>query len=121
MVGAATQATAESIDLDFCNLVVDLLNKKSAVALRVYRLLDEKLRLFDGVFGASDEVPGAVESGGDFEKRIAGICQQRRTTELMRFESDQLRLDLEVHISSGQRDAREKRVTSNGPVGVPPL
>ena len=31
----------------------------------------EKFQLFDGVFGASDEVLGAIESGVDFEKRIA--------------------------------------------------
>ena len=83
------------------------LNKKNAADVRVYQLLDEKSRLFDGVFGASDEVLGAVESGVDFEKRIAGIYQKCRTTEQIQFEFDQLQLDLEAQISSGQRDARE--------------
>jgi superfamily II DNA or RNA helicase len=134
----ATEAAAEGINLQFCNLVVNydlpwnpqrieqrigrchrygqqfdvvvvnFLNKKNAADLRVYQLLDEKFRLFDGVFGASDEVLGAVESGVDFEKRIAGIYQQCRTTEQIQFEFDQLQLDLEAQISSGQRDAREK-------------
>ena len=134
----ATEAAAEGINLQFCNLVVNydlpwnpqrveqrigrchrygqkfdvvvvnFLNKKNAADVRVYQLLDEKFRLFDGVFGASDEVLGAVESGVDFEKRIAGIYQQCRTTEQIQFELDQLRLDLEAQISSGQRDAREK-------------
>jgi len=89
-------------------VVVNFLNKKNAADVRVYQLLDEKFRLFDGVFGASDEVLGAVESGVDFEKRIAGIYQQCRTTEQIQFELDQLQLDLEAQISSGQRDAREK-------------
>ncbi|MGO8683246.1 MAG: hypothetical protein ACLQUT_01485 [Thermoleophilia bacterium] len=89
-------------------VVVNFLNKKNAADLRVYQLLDEKFRLFDGVFGASDEVLGAVESGVDFEKRIAGIYQQRRTTEQIQFEFDQLQRDLEAEISTGQRDAREK-------------
>ena len=44
------------------------------------RLLAEKFQLFDGVFGASDEVIGAIESGVDFEKRIVAIYQQCRTT-----------------------------------------
>jgi hypothetical protein len=35
--------------------------------------LDQKFRLFDGVFGASDEVLGSIGNGVDFEKRIAGI------------------------------------------------
>jgi hypothetical protein len=105
---AATEAAAEGINLQFCNLVVNFLNKKNAADLRVYQLLDEKFRLFNGVFGASDEVLGAVESGVDFEKRIAGIYQQCRTTEQIQFEFDQLQRDLETQISSGQRDAREK-------------
>src|SRR5450756_2602596 len=134
----ATEAAAEGINLQFCNLVVNydlpwnpqrdeqrigrchrygqksdvvvvnFLNKKNAADVRVYQLLDEKFRLFDGVFGASDEVLGAVESGIDFEKRIAGIYQQCRTTEQIQFEFDQLQLDLEAQISTGQRDAREK-------------
>ena len=107
-MGAATEAAADGINLQFCNLVVNFLNKKNAADVRVYQLLDEKFRLFDGVFGASDEVLGAVESGVDFEKRIAGIYQQCRTTEQIQFEFDQLQLDLEAQISSGQRDAREK-------------
>lgn len=40
---------------------------------RVYELLEQKFRLFDGVFGASDEVLGAIGSGVEFERRIADI------------------------------------------------
>ncbi|MGH8586557.1 MAG: SNF2-related protein, partial [Gammaproteobacteria bacterium] len=105
----ATEAAAEGINLQFCNLVVNydlpwnpqrieqrigrchrygqkfdvvvvnFLNKKNAADQRVYELLDEKFQLFSGVFGASDEVLGAVESGVDFEKHIAAIYQQCRT------------------------------------------
>jgi hypothetical protein len=59
-------------------------------------LLDEKFRLFHGVFGASDEVLGAVESGVDFEKRIAGIYQKCRTLQQIAFEFDELQKDLEI-------------------------
>ncbi len=134
----ATEAAAEGINLQFCNLVVNydlpwnpqrieqrigrchrygqkydvvvvnFLNKKNAADLRVYELLDEKFTLFNGVFGASDEVLGAVESGVDFEKRIADIYQKCRSGEQIQFEFDQLQHDLEEQIETKQRDAREK-------------
>ena len=134
----ATEAAAEGINLQFCNLVVNydmpwnpqrieqrigrchrygqrfdvvvvnFINKNNAADQRVYQLLDEKFRLFNGVFGASDEVIGAVESGVDFEKRIATIYQRCRTPEQIQFEFDQLQRELEEEISAGQRDAREK-------------
>jgi superfamily II DNA or RNA helicase len=134
----ATEAAAEGINLQFCNMVVNydlpwnpqrieqrigrchrygqkydvvvvnFLNKANAADQRVYELLDEKFRLFSGVFGASDEVLGAVESGVDFEKRIGEIVQRCRTTEQINFEFEQLRLDLDVDIEQGQRDARER-------------
>lgn len=49
---------------------VDRSNEADA---RVYELLDQKFQLFEGVFGASDEVLGAIGSGVDFERRIADI------------------------------------------------
>jgi superfamily II DNA or RNA helicase len=134
----ATEAAAEGINLQFCNVVVNydlpwnpqrieqrigrchrygqkfdvvvvnFLNKKNAADQRVYELLDEKFKLFSGVFGASDEVLGAVESGVDFEKRIAAIYQQCRTPQQIQFEFDQLQRELETDIAAGQRDAREK-------------
>lgn len=134
----ATEAAAEGINLQFCNLVVNydlpwnpqrieqrigrchrygqkfdvvvvnFLNKGNAADQRVYELLDEKFRLFSGVFGASDEVLGAVESGVDFEKRIAAIYQKCRTPEQIQFEFDQLQRELDTEITAGQRDAREK-------------
>src|SRR6185503_14751618 len=134
----ATEAAAEGINLQFCNLVVNydlpwnpqrveqrigrchrygqqfdvvvvnFLNKKNAADRRVYELLDKKFKLFDGVFGASDEVLGAIESGVDFEKRIASIYQKCRTPEQIQFEFDELQKDLEAEIAVGQNDAREK-------------
>lgn len=134
----ATEAAAEGINLQFCNLVVNydlpwnpqrveqrigrchrygqkfdvvvvnFLNKSNAADVRVYQLLDEKFRLFNGVFGASDEVLGAVESGVDFEKRIAAIYQKCRTPEQIQFEFDQLQHELETEIGEKQQDAREK-------------
>jgi superfamily II DNA or RNA helicase len=134
----ATEAAAEGINLQFCNLVVNydmpwnpqrieqrigrchrygqkydvvvvnFLNKANAADIRVYQLLAEKFKLFDGVFGASDEVIGAVESGVDFEKRIVAIYQQCRTTEQIEFQFDQLQQELESQITQARSDASEQ-------------
>lgn len=134
----ATEAAAEGINLQFCNLVVNydlpwnpqrieqrigrchrygqkfdvvvvnFLNKSNAADQRVYELLDQKFKLFDGVFGASDEVLGAVESGVDFERRIASIYQTCRTPQQIAFEFDELQRELEDEIDAGHREAREK-------------
>jgi len=134
----ATEAAAEGINLQFCNLVVNydmpwnpqrieqrigrchrygqkydvvvvnFLNRNNAADVRVYQLLDEKFRLFDGVFGASDEVIGAIGSGIDFEKRIVGIYQQCRTPEQIQFEFDKLQQDLESEITEARSLAQEQ-------------
>ena len=134
----ATEAAAEGINLQFCNLVVNydlpwnpqrieqrigrchrygqkfdvvvvnFLNRSNAADVRVYQLLDEKFRLFNGVFGASDEVLGAIESGVDFEKRIVAIYQKCRTPEQISFEFDQLQNDLESEIDDKRKAAREQ-------------
>jgi ERCC4-related helicase len=134
----ATEAAAEGINLQFCNLVVNydmpwnpqrieqrigrchrygqkydvvvvnFLNKSNAADVRVYQLLAEKFKLFDGVFGASDEVIGAIESGVDFEKRIVSIYQQCRTTEQIEFQFDQLQQELESQITQARSDASEQ-------------
>ena len=101
---AAAIVTARQFDV----VVVNFLNKNNAADQRVYELLDEKFKLFSGVFGASDEVLGAVESGVDFEKRIASIYQKCRTTQQIQFEFDQLQHELDSEITQGQHDAREK-------------
>lgn len=134
----ATEAAAEGINLQFCNLVVNydlpwnpqrieqrigrchrygqkfdvvvvnFLNKSNAADQRVYQLLDEKFKLFSGVFGASDEVLGAIESGVDFEKRIIGIYQRCRTPQQISFEFDQLQQELESEIGEKRTEAREQ-------------
>ena len=62
-------------------MVINFLNERNDVDRRVLELLTEKFRLFDGVFGASDDVIGTIESGVDFEKRILAIYQDCRTSE----------------------------------------
>ena len=104
----ATEAGAEGINLQFCPLVinydlpwnpqrieqrigrchrygqkhdvvvVNFVDRSNEADARVYELLDQKFQLFSGVFGASDEVLGAIGSGVDIERRIADIYRHCR-------------------------------------------
>lgn len=134
----ATEAAAEGINLQFCSLVVNydlpwnpqrieqrigrchrygqkfdvvvlnFLNKSNAADQRVYQLLDEKFQLFNGVFGASDEVLGAIGSGVDFEKRIARIYQECRREEDIKKAFDELQNELEPQIEENIEITKKK-------------
>ena len=132
----ATEAAAEGINLQFCSLIVNydmpwnpqrieqrigrchrygqkfdvvvinFLNKANAADIRVYELLDQKFQLFSGVFGASDEVLGAIGNGVDFEKRIAQIYNECRTTREIESAFDALQAELQTEISDKMLKAR---------------
>jgi hypothetical protein len=74
--------------------VLNFLNRKNAADARLYELLEKKLNLFDGVFGASDEILGALDTGVDFEKRVLEIYQSCRSPEEINAAFDELRSDL---------------------------
>lgn len=134
----ATEAAAEGINLQFCSLlvnydmpwnpqrieqrigrchrygqkhdvvVINFLNKANAADQRVYELLDEKFNLFSGVFGASDDILGAIESGIDFEQRIVEIYQTCREPEQIAFQFEELRKELDEQINQAMDDTRQK-------------
>jgi hypothetical protein len=97
---------ATSIDHDV--VVVNFLNRKNAADQRVFELLSEKFHLFEGVFGASDEVLGAIESGVDFERRIAAIYQRCRKPNEIQGAFDQLQLELSLEINESMTRIRQK-------------
>jgi ERCC4-related helicase len=131
-----TEAGAEGLNLQFCNLVVNydlpwnpqrveqrigrchrygqqrdvlvinFLNRQNAADARLYELLEKKLNLFDGVFGASDEILGALESGVDFERRVLDIYQSCRHPDDINKAFDKLRSDMEGRISARMTEAR---------------
>ena len=134
----ATEAAAEGINLQFCSLVinydlpwnpqrieqrigrchrygqkhdvvvVNFLNRKNAADKRVFELLSEKFQLFDGVFGSSDEVLGAIGSGVDFEKRISQIYQGCRKPEEIESAFDALQQELSQEIDEAMTQTRQK-------------
>ena len=87
-------------------LVVNFLNRRNAADARLYELLGEKLALFDGVFGSSDEILGALGSGVDFERRVLDIYQSCRTAEEIDRAFDELRRDLDGRIGARLAAAR---------------
>jgi adenine-specific DNA-methyltransferase len=89
-------------------VVVNFLNRKNAADQRVYELLSEKFQLFEGVFGASDEVLGAIESGVEFAKRIATIYQRCRKHEDIKVAFDQLQLELSLEINESMTQTSRK-------------
>lgn len=134
----ATESGAEGINLQFCSLlvnfdlpwnpqrveqrigrchrygqkidvvVVNFLNLKNHAEQRVHQLLDQKFNLFKGVFGASDEVLGAIERGVDIERRIFEIVQNARSETEIDVAFDQLQDELQAQISEQILDARRR-------------
>lgn len=126
----ATEAAAEGVNLQFCSLVVNydlpwnpqrveqrigrchrygqrfdvvvinFLNQRNAADRRVLELLQDKFHLFDGVFGASDQVLGRIEAGIDFEKRIAEIYDCCRTPQEIDAAFTRLRAELDADIQA---------------------
>jgi adenine-specific DNA-methyltransferase len=89
-------------------VVVNFLNRTNAADQRVFQLLSEKFQLFEGVFGASDEVLGAIESGVDFEKRIAAIYQCCRRPDEIQAAFDRLQLELGQEIDASLTRTRQQ-------------
>lgn len=134
----ATESAAEGVNLQFCSLVVNFdlpwnpqrveqrigrchrygqkfdvvvvnfLNKRNAADQRVYQLLAEKFKLFDGVFGASDEVLGVIENGVDIEKRIARVYQTCRTADEIQYAFDEIQQELDEQIKATLETTRLK-------------
>ncbi len=136
----ATEAAAEGINLQFCSLVINydlpwnpqrieqrigrchrygqqhdvvvlnFVNRANAADERVFELLSEKFKLFNGVFGASDEVLGALESGVDIERRIADIYQKCRTKEEIKKSFDDLQHEFQFQIDEDMKRTRQQLI-----------
>ena len=123
----ATEAAAEGLNLQFCSLVinydlpwnpqrieqrigrchrygqkfdvvvVNFINQRNFADVRVFDLLSTKFKLFDAVFGASDDVLGQADNI-DIESRIWEIYQQCRTDEEIQQAYERLQADMQEEI-----------------------
>lgn len=131
-----TEAGAEGINLQFCSLlinydlpwnpqrveqrigrvhrygqkhdvvVVNFINKGNRADERVFELLSKKFQLFEGVFGASDEILGSIESGVDIERHIHDIYQRCRDDAQIDAEFDQLQANFKAELDARTQETR---------------
>ncbi|OOR98379.1 ATP-dependent helicase [Haemophilus paracuniculus] len=134
----ATEAAAEGVNLQFCSLlinydlpwnpqrieqrigrchrygqkfdvvVINFLNQRNLADRRVLELLDQKFSLFEGVFGASDEILGSIEDGRDVERQILAIYQSCRTPEEIQQAFDALQAELEEKIRNTMKQTESQ-------------
>lgn len=135
----ATEAGAEGINLQFCSMVVNydlpwnpqrveqrigrchrygqkcdvvvvnFLNTRNAADVRVYELLEQKFRLFEGLFGASNDILGVVdEDGKSFERKIHEILQVCRSSEEIERAFDALQAQYQTEIAARMEETRRK-------------
>lgn len=133
----ATEAAAEGLNLQFCSLVinydlpwnpqrieqrigrchrygqkfdvvvVNFLNTRNYADVRVFNLLSTKFKLFDDVFGASDEVLGQADTL-DIESRIWEIYQQCRSEEEINNAFEQLQNEMQQQIDERMTEIRSQ-------------
>jgi SNF2 family DNA or RNA helicase len=134
----ATEAAAEGINLQFCSMivnydlpwnpqrveqrigrchrfgqkfnvvVVNFSNKGNLAEQRILELLTHKFKLFESVFGASDQVLGTIEDGLDFEKQIADILGRCKTASEIDKAFKELESKYASEISEELKNARAK-------------
>lgn len=131
----ATEAASEGVNLQFCSLVVNydlpwnpqrveqrigrchrygqahdvvvvnLLNDANPADRRVQELLQDKFNLFDGLFGASDEVLGNI-GDVDLPRRILSILKDCRDAASIEAAFDVLQEELKDVLEPKMADAR---------------
>jgi ERCC4-related helicase len=134
----ATEAAAEGINLQFCSMVVNydlpwnpqrveqrigrthrfgqkhnvvvvnFANKGNVAEERILELLATKFHLFESVFGASDEVLGAIEDGLNFETMISNILNRCKTAEEIDQAFKKLEAEFATEISTEMASAKAK-------------
>lgn len=134
----ATEAAAEGINLQFCSMVVNydlpwnpqrveqrigrvhrfgqkhnvvvvnFANKGNVAEARILELLANKFQLFESVFGASDEVLGAIEDGLNFETTISDILNRCKTSAEIEQAFQRLEAQFATNISKEMAAAKSK-------------
>lgn len=133
----ATEAGAEGLNIQFCSMlvnydlpwnpqrveqrigrchrfgqkndviVINFLNTHNQIDGRIYELLASKFKLFDNVFGASDEILGKLDSETNFEREIFNIYAQCRSPKEINDAFDQLQEKYKYDINAEMKRTRE--------------
>lgn len=133
----ATEAGAEGLNMQFCSvvinydlpwnpqrieqrigrvhrygqtndvMVINFLNQTNIIDQRVYELLTTKFRLFDDVFGSTDQVLGNLSDDFNFERKIFDIYLTARSKEEIEDYFSQLQKEFEVEISNEMKLTEE--------------
>lgn len=134
----ATEAAGEGINLQFCSLlvnydlpwnpqrveqrigrvhrygqkhdvlVINFLNTENVAESRVLSLLTDKFQIFTGVFGASNEILGAIAYGADFDRKIGAIFANAKTAEEIEEAFRELEEENAELIAEGMRETSSK-------------
>lgn len=134
----ATDSAAIGLDLPFCSLVVNydlpwnpallesrigrchrygqkhevvvvnFLDESNTTDVKLHSLYKERLKLFDGVFNASDDVFGSIQSGQKIEKQIVDIVKSCRTTAQIEKGFTQLQESLSKTIRTEMTTAKQR-------------
>jgi superfamily II DNA/RNA helicase len=134
----ATEAAAEGINLQFCSMlvnydlpwnpqrveqrigrihrfgqkfnviVVNFSNKNNVAEQRILELLTNKFKLFESVFGASDQVLGSIEDGFDLEKQISSILNRCKSADEINVAFDILAEQFATEITQEMEHAKTK-------------
>ncbi len=133
----ATDVASEGLNLQFCDTVINydlpwnpmkieqrigrchrygqtrdvnvfnLLNRENVADKRVYEILDIKFNLFKGVFGASDDALGLLESGSSFERIIQEIYDTCKTEEEFKKAFEELERNLDKGRNNKGKELKE--------------
>lgn len=126
----ATEAGAEGLNLQFCNLlinydlpwnpqrieqrigrchrygqkndviVMNFVCQENDAECHIFKILSEKFNLFDGIFGASNSILGAVQSGFELEKFFAHLYLNIRSQK-------EVEKDLEDFLETSETSRKE--------------
>lgn len=134
----ATEAGAEGLNLQFCSLlinydlpwnpqrveqrigrchrfgqqhdvvVINFINETNHVEQRIFELLDSKFRLFNEIFGSSDEILGTLDDGKDIERSIMNIYTTCRTVDEINKAFDELQDLYKEDIDATMQDTKKQ-------------
>lgn len=137
----ATDVASEGLNLQFCDTVINydlpwnpmkieqrigrchrfgqkrdvyvynLLNSQNEADKRVYDILDKKFNLFKGVFGASDDALGLLESGSSFERKILEIYDKCKNAYEFRIAFDKLEKEINAKKNKKGRELKNILLT----------